>query len=396
MKKDIFWPLMKNTISKKDIDVLINFIKKTKMFTSSKNVLLFEKKWNEWLGSKYSLFVSSGSTANMLLISAIKEKYKLEYGDKVLVPCCTWSTNIAPVIQLGLIPVFCDINLYDFSFDINSLKKISKEHKDIKVVFVTHLLGIPANIELYKNIFPNSIFIEDACEAAGTEINGIKVGTFSEVSSFSFYFGHMMTCIEGGMVSTNDLELYHLMKLKRSHGLARELPHDEFIKQSQKYSDIDPKFLFLTDGFNFRNTEIAAVLGISQLKRLDITNKKRKENYQLFIDCITNYKDYFFIPKTEGNCSFCLPFICKSSIFKNELQRKLNQSGIETRPVVGGNLLKQPFLQKYNNSITPYYNADILNDNGFYVGNNHFVFKKHLNVLFKIIDTLCLKNSQDK
>lgn len=379
-----FWPLMGNSIDDDDIFRMIEFIKSTKMFTSSVNVKKFEEEWNSWLGTKYSLFVSSGSTANLLLISAIKEKYKLKNGDKVLVPCCTWSTNISPIIQLGLEPVFCDINLKDFSFDIDFLKNNIKNKEEIKVVFVTHLLGIPADIHKYKEILPNAIFIEDSCESHGAEIYGKKVGTLSEGSTFSFYFGHHMTTIEGGMVSTDDLELYKLMKLKRSHGLARELPSEDFLIESEKYKEIDPKFLFLTDGFNFRNNEIGAVLGMSQLKKLDLNNNKRKYNFDKFISFMKQYENYFFIPKLEGNCSFCFPIICKEKSMKKPLEKEINKIGIATRPVVGGNLLRQPFLKKYKNEEN-YKNSDILNDNGFYIGNSHFVTEVHLSSLFNLI-----------
>jgi len=384
--EEVFWTLMGNAITKEDKDSMIDFINNTDKFTNGDMVIEFEKKWSEWLGCKHTLYVSSGSTANLLLVSAIKEKYNLNFNDKVLVPCCTWSTNITPIIQMGLKPVFCDINLYDFSFDVECLKKIVEKNTDIKVVFVTHLLGIPADIELYKNILPNAIFIEDCCESHGAEINNIKVGNFSEGSTFSFYFGHHCTTIEGGVVCTNDYDLYCLMKVKRSHGLARELPKEEYIKESKKHPEIDSKFLFLTDGFNFRNTEINAVLGISQLKHLSENNLIRKSNYEKFVNFIKKYPQYFYIPKVNGNSSFCLPVICKDSNFKNRLQEILNKNKIETRPVVGGNLTIQPFLSKYVEIGTVYNNSDILNSNGFYIGNSHFINEKHLDLLFNLIE----------
>ena len=157
------WPLMKNSISFRDRIKLAKFVLTSDKFTQGQKVEEFEKSWSEWLGCKYSLFVTSGSTANFLLIAAIIEKYNLQPGDKVIVPACTWVTNINPIIQLGLTPIFCDIGLGDYSFDIANLKIIAKNIPDIKVVFVTHLLGIPAKVEEYKKILPNALFIDDVC-----------------------------------------------------------------------------------------------------------------------------------------------------------------------------------------------------------------------------------------
>ena len=259
------WPLMKNTLSFFDRAKLAKFILASDNFTQGKKVEEFESKWSEWLGCKHSLFVTSGSTANFLLVSAIIDKFNLQKGDKVLLPSCTWVTNINPIFQLGLTPIFCDITFEDYSFDLENLKRISEKHPDIKMVFVTHLLGIPANVDEYKKYFPNAIFIDDVCESHGCiNSDGSKVGSDSLGSTFSFYFGHHMSTIEGGMISTNDSDLYDLMKMKRTHGLARA--SSKFDEYASKNPEIERSFLFVSDGYNFRNTELAAVLGIEQLK----------------------------------------------------------------------------------------------------------------------------------
>jgi len=380
----MFWPLMKSTITDKDKSKLIKFIKESDRFTNGEKVIEFEKKWSNWLGINHSLFVSSGSTANFLLLSSIKEKYNLNNDDKVIVPACTWMTNVAPVIQIGFKPIFCDINLQNYSFDKEYLLKIKNKENDIKIVFVTHLLGIPADIEYYKNIFPNAIFLEDVCESHGSMIGNKKTGTFSNGSTFSFYYGHHMSCIEGGMVCTNDSELYYLMKSKRSHGYAKELDKNLFEKIRNEYNDMNPDFLFYTDGYNFRNTELGAVLGLSQLENLDKNNIKRKNNFKKFINIIKKY-DIFEIPSEEGNSSFCFPFIIKDINFKNKLLKIFKNNGIETRPIVGGNLVRQPFLKKLNIN-NDFHNADYLNDNGFYIGNNHLIKNNEIKELSYIID----------
>jgi len=377
------WKLMENTITFLDRIKMAGFIMKADRLTNGERVKKFEQEWNEWLGSKYSLFVSSGSTANLLLIAAIKEKYGLKNGDKVLLPACTWMTNVAPVIQLGLQPIFCDINFSNFSFDKQQMIEIAKIHPDIKLIFVTHLLGFAAENEDYQNIFPNVLIVDDVCESHGARFNnGEKVGSNSLGATFSFYFGHHMTTIEGGMVSTNDVELYDLMKMKRSHGLAREsINFDEY---ANKYPEIEKSFLFITDGYNFRNHEVCAVLGSSQLKRLDRNIQIRKNNYKNFYEIINNYSDQFYIPENQvGNSSFCFPLIAKEKSTYNKLTDALSQNNIEFRPVVGGNLLRHPFLKKYSVALK---NADILNDNGLYLGNSHFVGKREIKLLERIFE----------
>jgi len=373
---------MQNAITFKDKLKLIWFIFTTNRFTNGKNVIEFEKKWSEWLGCKYSLFVSSGSTANFLLVSAIIENYNLKLGDKVIVPACTWVTNVSPILQLGLKPIFCDINIKDYSFDEKHFKKIVKNN-NIKMVFVTHLLGLTSNVEKYKEMSPNSIFIEDCCESHGATCGDKKVGTLSEGSTFSFYFGHHMTTIEGGMISTNNKDLHELMRAKRGHGMARELSPDNFEYYKKKYPHIDDRFMFITDGYNFRNTEIGAVVGLSQLKRLDYIIQCRRNNFDKYLNIISKY-NCFYLPNRDGNSSFCLPFISDNFELIQKLKDSMELEGIETRPIVSGNLLEQPFLKKYKLGVVKP-NIDIV-ANGFYIGNNQFLTDNQFKLLEKILD----------
>jgi len=367
-------------ITQSDKLKLIEFISSSDMYTCGKKVEEFENKWSEWLGCKHSLFVTSGSTANLLLLASVKELYNIPNGSKVLVPACTWVTNVSPVFQTGLEPVFCDINLDNYSFDTDHLPD-----DDIKIVFITHLLGLNAPMEKIKNKYPTAIFIEDICESHGiTDEHGKKRG-YGTGSTFSFYYGHHMTTIEGGMISTDNVELYQLMKLKRSHGMARHLLPENYEKTISKYPNIDPKFLFLTDGYNFRNTELNAVIGIEQLQRLDESIKIRKRNYDRFMLYLLKYETFFHIPTYDSyNSSFCLPFVCKTKELKTKLVNIFNKLEIEYRPIVGGNLLIHPFLDKWKNSTkTP--NADLLNDNGVYIGNSQFVTLEMIDTAFEYI-----------
>ena len=380
------WPLMKDTINFRERLKIAKFALTTKQFTRGKQCLEFEEEWSNWLGAEYSLFVSSGSTANFLLVAAVMEKYNLKPGDKVLLPACTWVTNVAPIIQLGLQPVFCDINLENFSFDEQSLNLVSKIHNDIKLIFVTHLLGFYANNSMLKTVFPGVPIIEDVCESHGVvDEDNKKVGSNSVGATFSFYFGHHMTTIEGGMVSTNDPELYAIMRMKRSHGMARE---SLFFKEyAAKNSDLSPQFLFVTDGYNFRNHEIPAIIGKSQLKKLDKSINIRRQNFNKFKHCVRSNDKFYWIASNNGNSSFCFPLISKTITIKNKLQDILEKNGIEYRPVVGGNLLRHPFLSGYKIiSAHEKPNADKVNDLGLYVGNNQFVTDKDMKILSEILD----------
>ena len=381
------WPLMGESITYSDRLAMAYFALTAKKFTSDKKVFQFETEWNKWLGSKYSLFVSSGSTANFLLVASIKEMYGLKAGDKVLLPACTWVTNVAPIIQLGLQPIFCDINLKDFSFDLSQVKAIAKSH-DIKMVFTTHLLGFPVKVSNIKRILPKAIYIDDVCESHGATINKTKVGSNSLGATFSFYFGHHMSTVEGGMISTNNKNLYDLMRMKRSHGMARESIN--FGKHAQRWNKIDKQFLFMTDGYNFRNTEMSAVLGIRQLKKLNDRIEKRRKNHKIFCDLISNFPDLFYpVVNNIGNSSFCLPFVCKTRKIMFNLKKLFNSNNIEYRPIVSGNLLKQPFLKDYKLSgirrVPSKYNVDTVHNNGVYIGNSQFVTNKDFNKLYSML-----------
>lgn len=333
------------------------------------------------------MFVSSGSTANFLLVDAVIEKYGLQRNDKVIVPATTWVTNVNPIMQLGLKPIFCDIDLKNYSFDIEHLKRLAAKHPDIKMVFTTHLLGIPAPVDEYKKILPKAIFIDDVCEAQGSfdveRLENGKTGANSLGATYSFYFGHHMSTVEGGMIVTNDLDLYDLMKVKRSHGMSRV--SDYAYGWNAMYSDlkIDPQFLFVTDGYNFRNTELAATLGRRQLKRIDRSIRIRRERYTEYYELLEKYDKLFHMPEfSYGNSCFCFPFIMREKEMKNVLVGAFKMYGVEYRPIVGGNLLRQPYLLHMKTKAP---NADILHENGVYIGCNQFTTSGDMKTLDSIL-----------
>lgn len=378
----MWWPLMDTAITESDKKSLINFINSTDRYTCGKKVKEFEDAWSKWLGCKYSLYVTSGSTANLLLMAAVKELYEIPNGSKVLVPACTWVTNVSPVFQLGLEPVFCDVDLERYSFDLDTLPE-----EDVRIVFITHLLGINSPVEALKKKYPNAVFLEDTCESHGVKApNGMRRGSTGTGSTFSFYYGHHMTTIEGGIISTDNELLYELMKIKRSHGMARLLsPHLYEIAVNEN-PNIDPSFLFLTDGFNFRNTELNAVLGLEQLKRLDHNIEMRRKNFECFMKHLDPMR--FYVPYNDpGNSSFALPFICKNKEDMPKLKTIFKELGVEYRPVVSGNLLLHPFLKKWRDTVSVP-NANIINDNGVYIGNSQFVTEDMIVKVFEAIKTI--------
>tara|TARA_R110001592_G_scaffold235218_2_gene493172 strand:+ start:2563 stop:3756 length:1194 start_codon:yes stop_codon:yes gene_type:complete len=383
------WPLMENTIEIEEKKVMSDFILDSDRFTNGKKVLEFEQKWSEWQGCNHSVFVNSGSTANMLLLWAIKNEYFKKKKMVVLTPACTWATNISTMIQFGIEFVVGDNDLFDFGISEKSLIEAKNNFEEINVIFVTHLLGSPTNVELIKKHFPKAIIIEDCCESHGAIYQNNKVGNLGIGSTFSFYYGHHMTTIEGGMVCTNDDKLYNILRMMRSHGMSRESLDTEYKKKLIKNNPkIDSKFLFPYSGFNFRNTEINAVLGIEQLKNLDKYIEIRKRNLKIFDEILGKNNNLFIRFNIEGNSAMVLPFICKSPRIKNHLMDIFEENNIETRPFLIGNLLNQPFLSEFDVKNTITENADYLHDCGFYIGNNHKITPTMLKKLENIINLI--------
>ena len=365
--------LMSNNFTLKDISAIQNFLKKKeKIFTQSKNVLLFEKEWSKWLGVKYSVFVNSGSSANLISMTALK---MLKGKGEVIVPTLTWVSDISSVLQNNLKPVFVDINPKNLCMSETDI--IKKVNKKTIAVFLSHIQGFNG---LSKNLlnFLNKkkiLLIEDVCESHGATFNNKKLGTFGLMSNFSFYYAHHMSTIEGGMVCTNDKKIYEIARLLRSHGMARELNNKrEENKLIQKYSNLSPKFIFLYPSYNLRNNEISAVIGLSQLKSLDKNNNLRKRNFDFYLKNLnTNYYRTDFDKK--GSCNYAFPLILKEKNIKNrdKLESILKKNGIEFRRgnAGGGNQLRQPYLKKFIKKINllKYKEVDHIHFYGYYIGN---------------------------
>ena len=381
------WKLQENILEKKDKDHLVNFINTTERFTQFEKVKEFEAAWSKWQQTAYSTYVNSGSSADLIMMDAVKEYYKIEDGAEVLVPAVTWTTNITSVIQTNLKPIFVDINLTDLSFDCDKLEAAITSKT--KIILITHLIGLPANIKKIKAVADkyDLLILEDCCESHGATFNGKKVGNFGVASTFSFYWGHHLTTVEGGIICTDNDELNDLFILKRSHGLARELHPSKHQKYKDQYPNIDFNFLFVTHGYNFRNTELHAVLGIEQLKHLNRYIALRNETHKKYLEIIAFIEPLLYKIDNEGISSFCLPFIFRNKKDKISLKQALIESGVETRPIISGNLLVQPCFSSYGNYLD-FTNAQIVQENGFYIGNNQFVNSERLDVLTKVLHTI--------
>ena len=365
--------LMENNITKSDIEVLIRFLKKRKKLTQSENVLKFEKEWSKWLGVKYSVFVNSGSSANLLTIAALK--FIKTKGNEIILPALTWSSDINSVIHNQFKPVFVDINPKTLSMDSEEiLKKISKK---TAAIFITHAQGFNGLSEKLLNLVKKKkiILIEDVCESHGAKHKNKKLGTYGLMSNFSFYYAHHMTTIEGGMVCTNDKKLYEIVRSLRSHGLVREMSNKKIINQySKKFPKLSKEFIFLYPGYNVRNTELGAVMGRNQLPKLNSNIKKRNNNFLFFLTNLDSklYQTDFNI---EGVSNYAFPLVLKKPNYtlRNKLEKMMKKNKIEFRRgnAGGGNQLRQPYIAQFvkNINMKNFKNVEHIHNFGYYIGN---------------------------
>lgn len=367
------WPLMKNNITREDLDCVVKFLTDGEpILTQSTNVRAFEREWSEWLGVKYSVFVNSGSSANQITLGALRETAGL---GEIIVPPLTWVSDIAAVLQNGFTPVFVDIDRRTLGMDHQQI--LDKITPRTKAVFMTHILGYNAlSPELLSELISRNIpLIEDVCESHGATMNGQKLGSFSLMSNFSFYYAHHLSTIEGGMVCTNDRDLYEIVRMFRSHGMVRECSDDSYkTPYYQKHPDLNPDFIFAFPAYNVRSTEINAVIGRNQLPRLDANNALRSRNLKLFLDNLDSSR-YFteFAFEGSSNYSFTLVLREPDEALRDRVMARLRELKVEFRRGTsgGGNQLRQPYLKKLfgGNEAAKYPVVDHVHFFGFYIGN---------------------------
>jgi len=365
--------LMENNITKNDLKKVISFLKQDNIIlTQSFKVKKFEEEWSKWLGCKYSVFVNSGSSANLLSISTLKI---LGYEGEIIVPPLTWVSDITAVLHCGFKPVFVDIN--PKTLCMNEDEIIKKINKKTAAVFITYVQGFNGLSKKLLSFLKkkNILLIEDVCESHGATFGKKKLGTYGLMSNFSFYYAHHMSTIEGGMISTNSKKISEILRSLRSHGMARELGNKILEKKIiNKNKKLSPKFIFLYSGYNMRSNEISAVIGLNQLRTLDNNNKKRKKNLNLFLSLLDKDK-YQTEFELKGNSNYAFPVIFKKPSYDNRrrFEYTLTKYNIEFRRgnAGGGNQLRQPYLKniirKTNFKNFPY--VEHVHFFGYYIGN---------------------------
>lgn len=390
MHEKLNWPLMKHNIVREDLDAAIAYLKQEDpILTQSQNVRAFEQEWSNWLGVKYSVMVNSGSSANLLTMSALKEMHG---GGEVIVPALTWVSDIASVIQCGFQPVFVDIDPHTLGMDTEQV--LDKITSNTRAVFLTHILGYNALTQkLLDELSERQIpLIEDVCESHGATFQGQKLGKLGWASNFSFYYAHHLSTIEGGMVCTDDEDLYETVRMLRSHGMVREADSDS-IKESyrEKYPDLNPDFIFAFPAYNVRSNEISAIIGRSQLKRLDENNRIRSENLNMFLENLdpSKYQTDFAV---EGSSNYAFTLVLKDADdgFRDRVMDVLKQAQVEFRRGTsgGGNQLRQPYLKKImgDDAYQNYPKVDHVHFYGFYIGNYPELEKEKIKTLCDILN----------
>ena len=388
MNKYIY-PLIENPFSDDDIIKGINVLK-SKQLTLSKETKNFEKKFTAKLKSKYSLMVNSGSSANLLALQCLINPYRknrLKKDDEIIIPTLCWSTSLWPIVQSNLKPVFVDINPKTLNIDEEKLEK--KITRKTKAILLVNVLGNSCDmnkiIQIKKKY--NLILIEDNCESLGSKYKKKYLGTYGDFSSFSFYSSHQISSGEGGMICCKDKNDYNIIKSLRSHGWSRGTSFENEIYKKNKF--LDKRFIFFNSGFNLRPTEVSAAIGHNQFKRMDKLMKIRNINRKKIINSLLNNSylknkiDFYYENKFVNPSWFGLSIkILIKNFNKNKIIKKLENNGIETRPIISGNFADQPAAKLYGISLNQKFpNTDKVYNSSFFIGlptkqiNNKFLKK---------------------
>jgi CDP-6-deoxy-D-xylo-4-hexulose-3-dehydrase len=368
------WPLMKNNILRADLDAVCAFLQQDDpVLTSAAQVRAFEEEWSAWLGVRHSVFVNSGSSANLLTLAALREL--CGPGGEVIVPTITWVSDITAVLHAGFEPVFVDVDPRTLGMD--NAQVLRKVTRHTRAVFLTHVLGYNAlTQELLDELSRRGVpLLEDVCESHGATFAGRKLGTFGLASNFSFYYAHHLSTIEGGMVCTNNADLYEMVRMLRGHGMVRELDSASRKREmADECPDLNPDFIFAHPGYNVRSTEINAVIGRSQLPRLDANVRRRTDNLLAFLAHLDPdlYRTDF---ATQGSSNYAFTLVLKhpDECLCRRVMTTLRAHGVEFRrgTAGGGNQVRQPYLRRLldEDAWRDYPAADHVHFFGFYIGN---------------------------
>jgi CDP-4-dehydro-6-deoxyglucose reductase, E1 len=383
------YPLATNTWDDKEIQAIRSIIDRD-IYTMGDSVKQFEQDFAEFINRNYCVMVSSGSAANLIATAALfyTKNPMLKRGDEVIVPAVSWSTTYFPLQQYGLKLKFVDVDLDTLNYDLGILESAITDKT--KMIMVVNLLGNPNDFDVINGLIKDKdIFIlEDNCESMGAEYKGKKTGTFGIMGTFSTFFSHHMATMEGGFVTTDNEELYHILLSLRAHGWTRNLPKENYV--TNKSDDwFDESFRFVLPGYNVRPVEMSGAIGIEQLKKLPSFLDQRRKNAKLFVK-LFRYNADFIIQKDVDNSSwFGFSLIIKptSKLKRKYVINELQKNKIECRPIVTGNFTKNEVMKYFDYKIhKKLNNANVLHENGFFVGNSHHCLTDELNLLAKVIN----------
>ncbi len=386
----IKYPLIHSSWNKLEIKAL-NKVVKTGLFTMGKNTKNFEGEFSKYLKKKYSVMVNSGSSANLIAIASLfyKKKNPLKIGDEVLVPAVAWSTTYSPLQQMGLKLKVIDIDIKDFNINFDLLKKaISKK---TKLILAVNLLGIPCELEKIRKICDKKkiYLMEDNCESLGAKINNKKAGSFGDLSSHSFFYSHHISTMEGGMVSTDNYELYCILKALRAHGWSRDLPKKNILNSKKnKKNNFYEEYKFLLPGYNVRSGELNAAVGLVQIKKLDNLINIRRKNLKIFNDLFKDNSN-FVIPQTNFfSSSFSFPIIIKNKNINYKLKvfNTLKKNKIDFRLIAGGCFVSQEYSKYFDYKVFKNIkNSNTLHKQGFMIGNAPVDLSKQITKLYDVL-----------
>lgn len=362
------------------------------IYTMGKNVYEFERMFSEYVGSKYAVMVNSGSSANLLMIASLffSKKFNIKRGDEVIVPAVSWATTYMPLQQYGLKLKFIDIDIDTLNFNLDHLKRAITDKT--RIILAVNLLGNPNDYDKIKEFIGNRdiILLEDNCESLGAIYKGKHLGTIGIMGTYSTFFSHHMATMEGGLIVTNDEELYHILLSLRAHGWTRQLPKNNklCIKLDNQFEE---SFRFILPGYNVRPIEMSGAIGIEQLKKLPKFIEERIKNAAYFVNKFKNDNRFIIQKEIDQSSWFGFSFIIKedSGLSRKDIINNLLLNNIEVRPIVSGNFLKNEVIKYFDYEIfEDVNNAELLDKNGFFVGNHHFDIKDKIDYLAQILGEL--------
>lgn len=367
---------------------LADFIINQEILSMNKECSKFEQSFAAKQGRKHAVFVNNGSVANLLLIQSLLNIGKLKKGDKIGFSALTWPTNVMPLIQLGLVPVAIDCELDSLNV---SPAKLEEYIDDLQGLFLTNVLGFCDDIAAVRELCDthNVLLIEDNCESMGSQVGETLLGNFGLASTFSFFVGHHMSTIEGGMVCTDDDQLHDYLVMGRAHGWDRNLSPEtqETMRADAGVDGFYAKYTFYDIASNFRPTEINGFIGNTQIQYWDEIVSKRVANFARFQEAVSQNDDFYQYDLSHMSVisNFSMPIICKTPELAAQYKAKFEQAEVEIRPVIAGNMTKQPFYQKYVQDTAPRPNSDLVHSHGFYFGNNPEMTEEEITTLCNLL-----------